>query len=63
MKYGIQEGMMSKESGTYVGTSKPTLTKKTKIDDDDILQNLKKELFKRYFSNNINIGKICLKVF
>lgn len=37
MKYGIQEGMMSKGSGTYVGTSKPTFTKKTKIDDDDIL--------------------------
>lgn len=55
--------MMSKESGTYVGKSKPTLTKRTKIDDDDILQNLKKELFKRYFSNNIKIGKVCLKVF
>lgn len=37
MKYGIKEGMMSKGSGTYVGNSKPTLTKRTKIDDDGIL--------------------------
>lgn len=63
MKYEIKEGMMSEGSGTYVGKSKPTLTKRAKIDDDGILQNFKKELFKRYFSNNIKIGKVCLKVF
>ena len=38
--------MISKESGTYVVKSKPTLTKRTKIDDDDILQNLKKNCLK-----------------
>lgn len=30
MKYGIKEGMMSEGSGTYVGKSKPTLTKEQK---------------------------------
>lgn len=55
--------MMSEGSGTHVGKSKPMLTKRAKIDDDGILQNFKKELFKRYFSNNIKIGKVCLKVF
>lgn len=38
-KYGIKEGMMSKESGKYVGTSKQTLTKRTIIGNDNILWN------------------------
>lgn len=36
-KSGIKEGMTSKESGKHVGTSKPTLTKRTIIADDNVL--------------------------